>query len=257
MDITLALNVHSESVVAGPTLASAHAAVKAARARGFDVEMIVGLDNPTDECRAYFERLGTQGWRVIELEAGDLGLARNGLVEVARGHVVAFLDADDLLSENWLAEGSAKILADEAAGIQSIMHPELNLFFDAAGSCMGNRSDDDPLFTSSYWQHANYYDSLAMATRRTFEEIPYVGRDKERGFGYEDWRWNLDTMDAGWRHSIVKDTIIFKRRRDVSLLSELGSKKTLLWSMERLSCDKFGTAIHSETSGVQDLRESR
>ena len=39
------------------------------------------------------------------MHEGDLGRVRNALVPRATGRYIAFLDADDLFSENWLAEG--------------------------------------------------------------------------------------------------------------------------------------------------------
>jgi hypothetical protein len=237
MDITLALTAHSETVVAGPTLNSADAAVEFARGRGFRVERILGLDRATEASRAYFLPRAREGWRVVELDAGDLGLARNALAEIAGGRFVAFLDADDLISENWLAAAGAALAAAEDEGRQVIAHPELNVFFDAAQSCLVNRPDTDALFAPAYWRHANYFDSLAMAPRAAFREVPYAGRDMEAGFGYEDWRWNLETTAAGWSHATVRDTIIFKRRRDISLLGELKREGTLLWDLDDLAID--------------------
>lgn len=240
-DITVALNVHDEHVVAGPTMASAAAAIEAARADGHAVEKVIGLDCATAECRTYFSHFRDAGWKLFDLQQGDLGEARNELVKASAGEIIAFLDADDLFSENWLTAGIKKIVSEENLGRNCIVHPELNIFFDAANSCLANCPQDDPVFMSGYWRLANYYDSLAMAPRRAFEEVPYAGRDKENGFGFEDWRWNLETIAAGWKHEIAKDTIIFKRRRDISLLSELGAKKTILWPVNALTIDNCKT----------------
>lgn len=238
MDITLAITAHSESIVAGPTLASAEVAVEAVRAKGLMVEKVVGLDNASDECREYFLPFLKNSWNIVELDKGDLGLARNALAEIAKGQIVAFLDADDLFSENWLVEGVNQIIAAEKRSQKIIAHPELNIFFDGSDSCLANGSDVDPLFTPVYWHVANYYDSLALAPRQAFLDVPYKARDKENGFGYEDWCWNLDTANAGWSHVIVRDTIIFKRRRDVSLLSELGQRRTLLWQHDAMAIEQ-------------------
>ncbi|SLN68949.1 glycosyltransferase family A protein [Roseisalinus antarcticus] len=244
-DLTVALNAHSETVVAGPTMSSAEAAIAAAEAAGLTVERIIGLDRVSDGARAFFEQPAFDSWRRLELDCGDLGLSRNALAEAATGEIVAFLDADDLFSENWLSDGAAVLRAAAAGrdprGERLILHPEVNWFFDAARSVLVNPDQGSEFYTPLYWQMANYYDSLAMAPRTAFLEVPYAGRDKERGLGFEDWRWNIETIEAGWRHMTVPDTIIFKRRRDDSLVTQLGASRSVLWDLDALRIDRLET----------------
>jgi hypothetical protein len=239
VDFTVAINAHSEGVVAGPTIASAEAAIAAAEAAGYTVERLIGLDSVTDECRDFFTQTGLSHWKSVELGVRDLGLARNCLAEAANGRWIAFLDADDLFSENWLTAGAKRLEQAEREGEDVVLHPELNMFFDAAVSVLGNLEQSSHLFTPVYWYAANYYDSLTMAPRRAFLEVPYTDRDRENGFAYEDWRWNLDTTDAGWRHVLVTDTIIFKRRRDMSLVIELGQNQATLWPLDALKIERM------------------
>ncbi|MFV0473281.1 MAG: glycosyltransferase [Pikeienuella sp.] len=235
--LTLALTAHSETIVAGPTIASARAALRALEAGGYSAEAIIGLDRATDGCRAFFSQPSLSDWPLGDLDFGDLGASRNALAELARGEVVAFLDADDLFSENWLLEGVRRLEKAKEMGEDLILHPELNVFFDAANSMLLNISQRDELYLGAYWAMRNYYDSLAMAPRRAFLDAPYAVRDRARNLGYEDWRWNLDTIARGWRHEIAPDTIIFKRRRDSSLVTELQAEQALLWPLEPLAID--------------------
>ena len=45
----------------------------------------------------------------------DLGRVRNALVPEVEGEFIAFLDADDLFSENWLAKGLATVKEGEGS----------------------------------------------------------------------------------------------------------------------------------------------
>lgn len=237
-DISVVLTAHSEGVVSGPTLHSAEVAITQAEKHGFRVERIIGLDCPTALCRAYFSQPALTHWRHVEIDKRDLGLARNALARQARGRWIAFLDADDLFSENWLSSGGDALRKAEKNHELVIIHPEINVFFDAANSVVFNINSFDDFFTQYYYFNSNYYDSLSLAPRLAFLENSYKGRDTKRGFGYEDWYWNIETAAEGWKHLVVSDTIIFKRRQDISLVVELNQKNSLLWNTEKLAIEQ-------------------
>ena len=50
------------------------------------------------------------------MDEGDLGRVRNALLPDTDGAFIAFLDADDLFSENWLAEGLRRGQGRRGAG---------------------------------------------------------------------------------------------------------------------------------------------
>ncbi len=138
-----------------------------------------------------------------------------------------------------------------AEGANWIMHPELNWFFDAAGAVLVNPDQDSDFYAPLYWRVGNCFDSLAMAETKTFLDVPYRGRDRVNGYGYEDWCWNLETMDAGYVNRIVRDTIIFKRRRDNSLVTQLNKNKSVLWELDCLAIDE----LHRQTPISTDQAE--
>ena len=234
-DLTVALTMHGETVVTGPTLRAGEAAIAAAQAAGHRVERIIGLDRPTPETLAYVDQPAFAGWRKELLDCGDLGLARNGLAKLASAPVLAWLDADDLVSENWLLRGMAAMGPDHSR----ILHPELNWFFDAARSILVNPDPTGPLYDPLYWRVGNYWDSMVMTPRQAVLDVPYLGRDRARGLGFEDWCWNVQTLEAGWDHGVVRDTIIFKRRRDSSLVTELRQSNSLPWEVDGLGMDRL------------------
>lgn len=115
-DLTLVLTAHDETTVSGPTMRSADLAVAEARLRGFTVQTIIALDKATDETTAYFSQPRFDHWERRVLHEGDLGRVRNALLPDTDGDLIAFLDADDLFSENWLAEGIAAIRSGQERG---------------------------------------------------------------------------------------------------------------------------------------------
>uniref|UniRef100_UPI003567A8D6 glycosyltransferase family A protein n=1 Tax=Aquicoccus sp. TaxID=2055851 RepID=UPI003567A8D6 len=228
IDLTVVVTAHSETIVAGPTMQAAEASVRYAEAEGFAVERMIVLDFATEECTAFFMQPAFDHWTRVELEQQDLGRVRNEIVPRTSGRYIAFLDADDLFSENWLAEGIRCLDAAAARGERAIAHPELNWLFDGGNSVFAKPTQSDPLFSPHFFYLINYYDSLCMTPRQAHLDIPYVHRDIPNGLSFQDWQFSIETMAAGWEHIIAKDTIIFKRRRDFSLVTESRDRKAIL-----------------------------
>ncbi|KAA1426295.1 glycosyltransferase family 2 protein [Nocardioides antri] len=237
-DLSVIATAHSETVVCGPTMRSADLAVDAARARGYVVETIVALDGATEATRAYFEQPRFGHWVRWEFAEGDLGRVRNAAVARSGGRYVAFLDADDLYSENWLAEGVAALDAAAAEGRRVIAHPELNVMFDGGNSVLVHIDQASPLFTPYFAYLRNYHDSLCMTPREAHLTIPYVSRDIPNGLSFQDWQFSIETMAAGWEHILVRDTIIFKRRRDTSLGQESSNRRSIVRKLPAMAIDR-------------------
>lgn len=238
-DLSLIVTVHSETVVSGPTMRSADLAVAEARAEGYEIETIIALDRPTKGTSAYFHASRFDHWQRWPLDEGDLGLVRNASIQRAEGRYIAFLDADDLFSENWLAEGIKALDEARERGERVIVHPELNIFFDGARSIHLNCDQRSPFFTPETLFVRNYYDSLLMAPREAHLEHPYVTRDLKAGLAFQDWHFTVETLGSGWRHELVRDTIIFKRRRDNSLLTEAMGADAVLRALPELAADRI------------------
>lgn len=238
-DLTLIVTAHDETAVCGPTMRAADLAVDAARARGFTVQPIIVLDAATEATTAYFMQPHFNHWERRVLQEGDLGKVRNAMVPETDGRYIAFLDADDLFSENWLAEGVAALDAAGERGERAIAHPELNVVFDGDQVIVINIDQSSPLFTPHYLYFRHYYDSLCMAPRDAHLEVPYTGLDLPSGLGYEDFQFTIESLAAGWRHLVVKDTIIFKRRRDFSLVTESNTRKSIVRALPSMAIDRI------------------
>jgi glycosyltransferase involved in cell wall biosynthesis len=232
-DLTLIVTAHDETVVAGPTMRSAHVAVEAARRQGYTVQLIIALDAAIEATTAYFGQPRFDDWERRIMREGDLGRVRNALLPDTDGDFIAFLDADDLFSENWLAAGLAVLKAAEERGERLIAHPELNVLFDRNAAVSRNVDQDSPLFSPHY-----FYDSLCLAPREAHVAAPYTPRDIPNGLAFQDWQFSIESMSRGWKHVIVKDTIIFKRRRDFSLVTESKGRKSIVRALPEMAIDR-------------------
>lgn len=237
-DVSVVVTAHSETVVCSPTMRSADIAVEAARQRGYVVETVVALDEATPETKSFFAQHRFDHWEHWDFAEGDLGRVRNAAVARCRGRYVAFLDADDLFSENWLAEGIATLDAAGREGRRAIAHPELNVMFDGGNSVLVHIEQSSPLFTPYFAYLRNYHDSLCMTPREAHLAIPYASRDIPNGLSFQDWQFSIETMAAGWEHVLVRDTIIFKRRRDSSLGQESSNRRSIVRKLPAMAIDR-------------------
>lgn len=236
-DLTVIVTAHNETLVSGPTMRSADAAIARAEADGFTVERIVALDAVTEACGAYFMQDAFSHWTRVHLDERDLGRTRNVMLPRTSGRYIAFLDSDDMFSENWLAEGIKVLNAAEAAGEKIIAHPELNWIFDGSNSVFAKPDQDSPIFSPYFFYVSNYYDSLCMTPRQCHLDHPYVHRDIPNGLSFQDWQFAIETMDAGWKHVAVEDTIIFKRRRESSLVTESRDRQAIVRAVPAMAVE--------------------
>lgn len=213
MDITVAITAHGEGSGAGPALQSVQAAMTAARAAGYTVECIASLDTPTPDTAGFFARFPLDGLTCHTFDFADQGLSRNALARLAKGRYIAFLDADDMFSENWLLNAAREADAATAAGERPIVHPELNWQFGKLFNVYSNPTSDDPFFSFNVLATANYYDAMCLAPTQAYIDHPFPKRDIASGFAMEDYQWFVEMSGRGWAHKVASDTIIFKRRR--------------------------------------------
>lgn len=251
-DLSVGLTAHRETFVAGPTMRSAEAAVAHARAAGFTVECLIGLDTAHPDTVAFFSQPAFAEWRRSEVSFRDQGLTRNALAQVATGRFLAFLDADDLFSENWLTNACRILQAAEAAGRDVIVHPEMHWQFDAIQNVNVCPAQDDPFFSPYVMSTANYYDALCVAPRRAWIDHPWPSRDIDNGFAFEDYQWFVEMTAMGWRHDVARDTIMFKRRRDDSQHVTARGRSALVRPVEPLAIDQVGKMLGKTIDQPED-----
>ncbi len=222
--ISAILTAHAEGALASVSYKSLQAACQYSRQQGIETHQIIMLDRPSAATRKVFEGLD-DGTSVLETDFGDQGLVRNAAIEHSEGDYVAFLDGDDLWSENWLYE-AAQFLRSHSS--TTIAHPEFNWFFGGVSNVLINIDQDDPLFAQDFLRFGNYWDAMCMTHRSTYTNHPYCQRRIKDGFAFEDWHWNCQTYESGCVHKVIKDTIHFKRRRTRSQTIEASGTKSII-----------------------------
>jgi glycosyltransferase involved in cell wall biosynthesis len=222
--ITASITAHREGIMAGLTLRSFLDCIAHAEAEGLVVEKIIVLDRANATTRAVFSDVRDYGAKVIETDFGDQGQARNAAVALAGGAYIAFLDADDLWSYNWLTEAHRLCATDPG---RIIAHPEFDWFFHGNNNVYIKMDQCEPRYTNEFLRFANYWDALCLAPRNAHTDYPFCERDIQGGFAFEDWHWNCRTVEAGYVHRVANGTIHFKRRREGSQTLEASKRKSL------------------------------
>ena len=235
-DITAVLNVHAEGVFAGPTLVSFEQAIETARQSGLTVEGLVVLDRPDAATRLQFEGVERRH-RLVLTDKGDPGQARNVAVEVADGTFIAFLDGDDLWSQNWLISAHRFCAAEPDV---TVAHSEINVIFGQVRQMYWHIDSRGRVFDPDFMRFNNYWDAMSFAARAIYRRHPFVANDLRRGFGHEDWHWNCVTLAAGIDHRAVVGTIHFKRRRRGSVLELANAASAIPWITPLASYDWHG-----------------
>ncbi|MEO7720543.1 MAG: glycosyltransferase [Pseudolysinimonas sp.] len=232
VDLSLIVNVFREGRLIHPTLRSLADSVRAVLASGSTAEVVLVLDRTDPKTHQYLDDFGVALFEGISthrlrVENGDLGLSRNSGVAFSHGRVIAFSDDDNLYSVNWLVDALRAL--DDKPDDRVILHPSVLINFEARDIYWETDWTSSPTFDARGLVENNYWDASCVAPRRVFEEVPYTASLAGPGFGPEDWQWNCETVDRGWDHEGIPQSVMFYRVKNVgSLISRLESGQALL-----------------------------
>lgn len=217
-DITVVIPAHHEGRMANHTLSSVIRAARHAEANSLGTEILVLMDRPDEKTRLFFESERARAIPREEVDFGDLGLTRNFGVQRARAPFVAFVDADNLIGENWLSEAYAH-LARRPEDV--VVHPEYVVTFEGAECIWRQISSDSSEFRPGDFIENNFWDATCVARTQLLSRFPYQTTMAARGFGYEDWHFNCETLAAGIAHHVIPGTVLFlRKKRTGSLLAQ-------------------------------------
>ena len=205
-DIAAVVTLHDEGESAVPSLVSAWRAAKHAESAGISVLLTIVIDRPDSHTVEVANRWSNRGARLIPVDAGDLGAARNAAVKALDCGWIAFLDGDDLWGESWLTKAyrAATSVGDATF---DVWHPQVNVMFGASQSLLHHIDSTDPAFSLARLRLHNSWTALSFVSRTYLEALPYPRNRLEAGFGYEDWCWNIEVLRRGGRHRVVDDVV--------------------------------------------------
>ena len=213
--------------MAWPGLRSAAEMARVARAAGWPVHVCLVLDAADQETT----RLGQQSLAfglVDQIEAtstGDPGLSRLAGLRATESDLTAFMDADDLISADWLVR--ALEIWSSGDG-RDVVHPEWRLFFGGLWGWQRFIPQTSPQWQLHQQAFVFDYSSAALAARQTWVDCPYQPAALGSGFGHEDWHWGLEAIAHGYRHVVAPDTIRFYRYREDSVCRQHDQNKAII-----------------------------
>lgn len=211
IDISIIITAHSEGVVSHKTVLSVLRAADELTKNNISYEIIVSLDNPSEETNKYYSRYNDDDRFVItEAKFGNVAESRNKAIKMAKGKYVALLDGDDMISRNWYLD--AYRMAEAMDGL-FILHPNVQLQFGPASPVnllwvMGDSYDKEK--DARIMVQYNRWVVVLFAPKKVFNKVQY--KKPIKGYGYEDFCFNADTLAVDIKHCIVPETVFFYRR---------------------------------------------
>ncbi len=226
MNITCVITAHREQHLIYPTLKSVFRAVEYAKKFGITSEILVTLDNSDTVTREIVERELLSTGVIESISYGDLALSRNHAVKQAKGTYLAFLDGDDLWGENWLANA---FFLSESREDEIVCHPQYCIYFGQTQYIFEHVDMESPQFVREFLNNTNYWTALSFGKKSTYEKFSYKKNEIDKGFGYEDWTWNVETVEQGIIHKIIPGTMhaIRRGKTDPSLLDKTNMRTTV------------------------------
>jgi len=217
-----------------------HEAIESVRKQSFqDWELIVVNDGSTDGTRSYLESLRDVRIRIVNQENRGVSAARNAALELSRGEILTFLDADDALPEDSLL---TRIRFLEG-------HPDVNIVDGRIAikdiSLSATLRERVPGSSGPYFQRLIRLDSSVFFSVAVMVRRDAVGsvRFREDLTHCEDLLFLLNASNAnGWRYGSTDDTVYWYRTGNgASAMSNLdGLEDGYLKLFE--ACHKFSSA---------------
>ena len=199
--------------MAHTTISSIAQARQHAEAEGFSVEFFITLDNHDDLTEVIVRKHpAVRETDTIEpVQFGDPGDSRNYAISKASGEYIVCMDGDDYYSQNYITAS----VHEAMQGKNIVVCPDYLVSFGAQYHWTRFGGPEDFLKNSYVLFSEHLYCATVTAHRDVFLRVPFTRCEK--GFGYEDWHWNLEARGAGLEHKIAHDTVLFYRRKPVSV----------------------------------------
>lgn len=224
MILSIVITAHKEGMILDRTLRSVFECIK--EAENIKCDLLINVDKGDDKTRSVAEKYSARDdIRINYSNYGDVGIVRNKAIKKAKGKYVMLIDGDDIISPNWIVEGM-KTLFDAPCG--AVVHPESEVRFDndKIQSCIIRKAYDNQWHETLALIGGNRWCSVVMGKKKDLKKCHYSKNGD--GFGYEDYYFNCCLTEAGIKHLIVKNTVVFCLQKDESISTKTHSNKETL-----------------------------
>ena len=252
IELSIVVTAHQEGFLLHKALNSVFRATEELEKNKISYEVIVHIDKGDEKTvNVVKNHPFTKRIRLLRNSFGSLSQSRNYAASVANGKYVTFLDGDDYVSKNWflVAIGILKKRKDDC-----VVYPEAIVDFrnDSNKHVLvfqkeytGEDEDFLTLLSGNCWA------SVVMAKKKVFLDTPYLLMDK--GYCYEDYAFNVQTLEKKIPHLIAPGTLFFYRKQGTSMLAQANSDWLALPRMSFFDLKK----VKKKYSGVDLYKSER
>jgi len=209
IDISIVIAAHDEGRLAHRTMRSVQAAMEVAEQAGLACEIVIVLAQPTLETQTYFE-LWRDKAQVLNVNCGDVNLARNAACAAASGQYITLLGATELMGSEWLHLAYAR--ASQVTLADYVIHAEYSLEFNGRSELKQHLSSRAPLCRPADMLFASFWTGGLLTLRATFLKYPFHAIPESAGFGYGVQHWISLVLAGGGEVLIAPKTVVFVRK---------------------------------------------
>jgi hypothetical protein len=262
-ELSLIVNVHTEGTTTFPTFRSIAAMLEHAACAGINVEVVIVLDRSDavtlKQVSAFTRTLVVPSIQSIETDLGDVGAARMQGVHHASADLIAWLDADDIYSASWLTNAVGVLNTAER---DVVVHPAHIVSFGERCVRIVVKASEGSDLNLGIVPAFNPWPSMAATTRSVIESHPFTSIDVGRGFGPEDWQWNLATLGDGIAHLVAPETVLFYREKHGGSLWQTQAQRGVTLRKTALLTDpewasRYGGIVVGEGDDITLSRSQR
>lgn len=176
-------------------------AIESALTQTIHCEVIVVNDGSTDNTSEIAKKYHVL---LVEKTNGGLSSARNAGIAVAKGEYILTLDADDIITQDFI---------EKTIGIDDIVGTQQQEFGDSHTLWINNNLH--PTFED--FKKNNQINCCSLFKKEIWEKVG--GYDERLKRGLEDWHFWLKATRAGYTVTIVPEPLFFYRKHGQSMIS--------------------------------------
>lgn len=210
IDLSIIVTAHNEGLLAHKTMRSIERALKPLSTSNYTYEILIALDSPDKATDEYFSAYNKLPAKILSENFGDVAQSRNNAIKNARGKFVSLIDADDLMSKNWLIKGLDYLTSHEYG--KHVAHAAYTIEFGGFDSIVqkyGTISKEEDTFLSVF---SGRWNSAFIAPRDHMLKNVYPSNSP--GYGFEDWHVMNSFIEKDLQNTLIPHTVIFVRRKE-------------------------------------------